>query len=150
MQVSVTPPPGFVISAKRTSPTLQEEVSMRTEPFQLDSTSISYDPKPPKQPGQTCVTGLVSTSQSSSAGRQKQKFVPLMSAEGQSRAIVQLPGRHACHCLAQKHTLINNCIQCGRIVCDQVCVKCACDVCLCVHVHCETVTYDEFGYRFYF
>ncbi len=123
----MTPPPGFVISAKKISPTSQEEEPTRTEPFQLDSTSMSYDSKPPKQSGQTRVTGLVSTSQSSSAGKQKQKFVPLMSTEGQSRATVQLPGRHACHCLAQKHALINNCIQCGRIVCDQVhTVQCTC------------------------
>ena len=123
----MTPPPGFSIAAKRTSPTLQEEeLASTVHPIQLDSTSISYDPKPPKPklPGQTRMTGLVSTAgQASSAGgpRQKQKFVPLMSAEGQSRAIMQLPGRHACHCLAQKHALINNCTQCGRIVCDQVC-----------------------------
>lgn len=125
VQVSVTPPPpppGFGVAAKRTSPTSQEEESTGTEPIPLDSTSLSYDPKPPKQPGQTRVTGLVSTGQASSAGRQKQKFVPLMSAEGQSRAIMQLPGRHACHCLAQKHALVNNCTQCGRIVCDQVCL----------------------------
>ena len=119
----MTPPPGFGTVAKRLSPTSQaeEEGSIRTEPIQLDSTSILYDPKPPKQPSQTRVTGLVSSRhQPGSAGRQRQKFVPLLSAEGQSRAVMQLPGRHMCHCLAQKHTLVNNCTQCGRIVCDQV------------------------------
>jgi len=61
-----------------------------------------------------------------SLGR-KEKFVPLMSKEGQSRMTPQLPGRHPCQCLAQRHTLINNCVECGRIVCAQVCVcTCAC------------------------
>lgn len=50
----------------------------------------------------------------------KQKFVPLMSAEGQSCVTTRLPGRHWCQCLAQKHDLVNNCVKCGRIVCSQV------------------------------
>ena len=32
---------------------------------------------------------------------------------------VLLPGRNICHCLAQRHALINNCLSCGRIVCAQ-------------------------------
>lgn len=32
---------------------------------------------------------------------------------------VILPGRHACNCEATKHALINNCLNCGRIVCEQ-------------------------------
>ncbi len=52
--------------------------------------------------------------------KQKSKFVPLLSAEGQSRTTVLLPGRHICQCLGQKHSLINNCVECGRIVCSQV------------------------------
>ena len=47
------------------------------------------------------------------------KYVPLMSSEGQSKMIVQIPGRHTCDCLGQKHVLINNCLECGRIICDQ-------------------------------
>ena len=119
VQVSVTPPPGFGGAAKTTSPpTSQEDDSMRVQSFYQDSMGVSYDPK---MPSKTRVTGLVSTGQSSSGvGREKQKFVPLMSAEGQSRATMQFPGRHACHCLAQKHGLINNCTECGRIVCAQV------------------------------
>lgn len=30
-----------------------------------------------------------------------------------------LLGRHACQCQASKHKLVNNCIKCGRIVCEQ-------------------------------
>lgn len=47
------------------------------------------------------------------------KFVPLYSSEGQARAAVKLPGRHPCECLGQKHSLVNNCTECGRIVCNQ-------------------------------
>ena len=47
------------------------------------------------------------------------KFVPLYSSEGQARAAVKIPGRHPCQCLGQKHSLVNNCTECGRIVCNQ-------------------------------
>ncbi len=60
------------------------------------------------------------TTSSGVAGKQKNKFVPLLSTKGQSRTTVLLPGRHTCQCLGQKHTLINNCLECGRIVCSQV------------------------------
>lgn len=56
---------------------------------------------------------------STSATKKKAKFVNLYNKEGQDRLAVLLPGRHACECLAQKHKLINNCISCGRIVCEQ-------------------------------
>lgn len=54
-----------------------------------------------------------------SSTKKKTKFVNLYAKEGQDKLAVLLPGRHACECLAQKHTLINNCISCGRIVCEQ-------------------------------
>ncbi|XP_067351907.1 activating signal cointegrator 1 isoform X2 [Channa argus] len=56
---------------------------------------------------------------SSTSTKKKSKFVNLYAKEGQDRLAVLLPGRHACECLAQKHKLINNCITCGRIVCEQ-------------------------------
>ncbi|XP_008335293.1 activating signal cointegrator 1 isoform X2 [Cynoglossus semilaevis] len=56
---------------------------------------------------------------SSSSSKKKNKFVSLYAKEGQDKLAVLLPGRHSCECLAQKHTLINNCISCGRIVCEQ-------------------------------
>lgn len=49
----------------------------------------------------------------------KNKFVPLYSEEGRARSSVRLPGRHSCECLGQKHGLVNNCTECGRIVCMQ-------------------------------
>lgn len=30
-----------------------------------------------------------------------------------------MPGRRFCECLASRHALVNNCLQCGRIVCEQ-------------------------------
>ncbi|KAL2088449.1 hypothetical protein ACEWY4_015348 [Coilia grayii] len=55
----------------------------------------------------------------SSSGKKKTKYVNLYAKEGQDRLAILLPGRHACECLAQKHGLINNCMSCGRIVCEQ-------------------------------
>ena len=51
--------------------------------------------------------------------KKKSKFVPLYSKEGQAKSVVQLHGRHVCECQAAKHSLINNCTRCGRVVCVQ-------------------------------
>uniref|UniRef100_A0A8C7ZZJ6 Activating signal cointegrator 1 n=1 Tax=Oryzias sinensis TaxID=183150 RepID=A0A8C7ZZJ6_9TELE len=56
---------------------------------------------------------------SSSSGKKKSKFVNLYAKEGQDKLAVLLPGRYPCECLAQKHKLVNNCLSCGRIVCEQ-------------------------------
>ncbi|XP_033488714.1 activating signal cointegrator 1 [Epinephelus lanceolatus] len=58
-------------------------------------------------------------SSNTSSTKKKSKFVNLYAKEGQDKLSILLPGRHACDCLAQKHKLINNCISCGRIVCEQ-------------------------------
>ena len=52
-------------------------------------------------------------------GGTRNKFVPLMGREDHGRS-VHIPGRHPCQCLAQKHELVNNCLECGRVVCSQV------------------------------
>lgn len=56
---------------------------------------------------------------SSSQKKKKNTFVSLYNKEGQDKLAILLPGRHSCECLAQKHNLINNCMSCGRIVCEQ-------------------------------
>ncbi|CAG5134909.1 unnamed protein product [Candidula unifasciata] len=65
--------------------------------------------------------------------KRKTKFVPLFSKEGLAKSVIQLPGRYVCECQAAKHKLINNCINCGRIVCEQEgagpCVFCGTLVC---------------------
>ena len=55
---------------------------------------------------------------SSTKKKTGQKFVPFTSSEG-SRISTRLPGRHSCQCIGQKHTLVNNCLECGRVVCSQ-------------------------------
>ncbi|KAM0726427.1 Activating signal cointegrator 1 [Formica fusca] len=46
--------------------------------------------------------------------KKKTKFVNLL-----SHGDVLLKGRHKCNCEAKRHKLINNCLNCGRIVCTQ-------------------------------
>ncbi|GAB0193899.1 activating signal cointegrator 1 [Grus americana] len=58
-------------------------------------------------------------SNSSNSSKKKPKYVSLYTKEGQDKLAVLIPGRHACECLGQKHKLINNCLVCGRIVCEQ-------------------------------
>ncbi|XP_005994154.1 activating signal cointegrator 1 [Latimeria chalumnae] len=55
----------------------------------------------------------------SSSSKKKAKFVNLYTKEGQDRLTVLIPGRYPCECLAQKHKLVNNCLSCGRIICEQ-------------------------------
>lgn len=55
----------------------------------------------------------------SPGGSKKTTFVPLFSSEGHKRTVAMLPGRHRCDCQALKHSLINNCLKCGRVVCQQ-------------------------------
>uniref|UniRef100_A0A8I5TYK3 Thyroid hormone receptor interactor 4 n=1 Tax=Pongo abelii TaxID=9601 RepID=A0A8I5TYK3_PONAB len=62
---------------------------------------------------------LAKAQENSNSVKKKTKFVNLYTREGQDRLAVLLPGRHPCDCLGQKHKLINNCLICGRIVCEQ-------------------------------
>lgn len=59
------------------------------------------------------------SSASPGSGSKKTNYVPLFSSEGHKKTIAMLPGRHRCECQALKHDLINNCLSCGRIVCEQ-------------------------------
>ncbi|KAB1278259.1 Activating signal cointegrator 1 [Camelus dromedarius] len=62
---------------------------------------------------------LAKAQENSSSLKKKTKFVSLYTKEGQDKLAVLIPGRHPCDCLGQKHKLINNCLICGRIVCEQ-------------------------------
>lgn len=55
----------------------------------------------------------------SAGGKKKVKYVSLYGEDGKMNDVITLKGRHLCNCEASKHKLINNCIQCGRIVCEQ-------------------------------
>ncbi|CAB3242411.1 unnamed protein product [Arctia plantaginis] len=59
------------------------------------------------------------TEATESKSKKKTKFVNLYSQEGKNAQVVLIKGRHRCDCQAAKHELINNCLQCGRIVCTQ-------------------------------
>uniref|UniRef100_A0A0B6ZWX8 ASCH domain-containing protein n=2 Tax=Arion vulgaris TaxID=1028688 RepID=A0A0B6ZWX8_9EUPU len=79
---------------------------------------------------------IIDTSSTGEIGvgaKRKTKYVPLYSTEGLAKSVIQLPGRHICECQAAKHKLINNCTNCGRIVCEQEragpCVFCGTLVC---------------------
>lgn len=67
----------------------------------------------------TEVLQISQTSQPTSHGKKKAKYINLYSQEGQNKDVVLLKGRHKCDCQASKHALINNCLKCGRIVCEQ-------------------------------
>ncbi|KAA0202439.1 hypothetical protein HAZT_HAZT001402 [Hyalella azteca] len=62
--------------------------------------------------------GATSEATKTSAGgnKKKAKYVNLYTSD---QEVVMLSGRHKCDCLASKHGLINNCLFCGRIVCEQ-------------------------------
>lgn len=46
--------------------------------------------------------------------KKKSKYINLL-----SHGDILLKGRHKCNCEAKRHDLINNCLNCGRIVCTQ-------------------------------
>ncbi|NXP47382.1 TRIP4 protein, partial [Heliornis fulica] len=76
---------------------------------------------------------LAKVSVSSNSSKKKPKYVSLYTKEGQDKLAVLIPGRHTCECLGQKHKLVNNCLVCGRIVCEQEgsgpCLFCGALVC---------------------
>lgn len=55
----------------------------------------------------------------STGAKKKTKYVSLYGEDGKMNDVITLKGRHLCNCEASKHQLINNCMQCGRIVCEQ-------------------------------
>ena len=102
---------------------LQESTSSSSLPppgFSRTKATPSTATPPPGIPALTANPQQAGRHSTSSSSAKRQKFVPLMSREGQTRVAMHLPGRHVCQCLGQKHELINNCVECGRIVCSQV------------------------------
>ncbi|XP_059059608.1 activating signal cointegrator 1 [Achroia grisella] len=74
-----------------------------------------------KQQQQEVISPEVQPAQNSeeSKSKKKTKFVNLYSQEGKNAQVVLLKGRHRCDCQASKHELVNNCLQCGRVICTQ-------------------------------
>lgn len=74
--------------------------------------------------GQSKSTNAQNSSDSTNAQatggkKSKRQYVSLYGEDGKMNDVVMLKGRHLCNCEASKHQLISNCIQCGRIVCEQ-------------------------------
>ncbi|XP_035826166.1 activating signal cointegrator 1 isoform X2 [Aplysia californica] len=82
---------------------------------------------------QSTLSGQGNSAEIGIGAKKKSKYVPLYSKEGQAKSVIQIPGRHTCECQAAKHKLINNCMKCGRVVCEQEgagpCVFCGNLVC---------------------
>lgn len=54
------------------------------------------------------------------AGKESAKMKPLDLSKLRSGTLSRLvPGRRTCNCQTRDHGLINNCLSCGRIVCEQ-------------------------------
>ncbi|XP_077989088.1 activating signal cointegrator 1-like [Glandiceps talaboti] len=106
--------------------TKSKKTKQKPEKQKVDLMKIPFKPRMPGDPPvrEEDYLGTSSTATQSAASKQgsakkKQKYVSLYSTEGQAKSIVQIPGRHPCECQAQKHRLINNCVKCGRVVCEQ-------------------------------
>ncbi|XP_046753598.1 activating signal cointegrator 1 [Diprion similis] len=88
----------------------------------ISETSINpkqNDKKKGKSKGANQQTQMQENIKPERVEKKKTKFVNLYSPEGRDRETIMLKGRHKCNCEAKKHSLINNCISCGRIVCSQ-------------------------------
>lgn len=55
----------------------------------------------------------------SQGAKKKTKYVSLYTNDGNVADTIMLKGRRLCNCQASQHKLINNCLSCGRIVCEQ-------------------------------
>ncbi|KAJ2948373.1 hypothetical protein O0L34_g7610 [Tuta absoluta] len=88
----------------------QKKKISKSKQSQPDFVSVEVAEKPAEKPEHEEKEGKV---------KKKAKFVNLYSKEGQNAQVVMLKGRHRCECEASKHELINNCLNCGRIVCTQ-------------------------------
>ncbi|PAA75600.1 hypothetical protein BOX15_Mlig024142g4, partial [Macrostomum lignano] len=96
--------------AKPAAAAAQASASIRLTPQVAQAASVGLEKKP---------IDPVSSAAGSTSRRSGDKFVPLFSELGDQIAVAMLPGRHRCDCVATKHSLINNCLGCGRIVCQQ-------------------------------
>lgn len=76
--------------------------------------SPNFIQSPPVQKGSGVGTG------GGGAAKKQGKYVNMYSSEGKLLGdTILLKGRRHCDCQAAEHKLINNCMGCGRIVCEQ-------------------------------
>lgn len=74
--------------------------------------------KPPEPVPKQEAPPVAAPASNQGAIKKKTKYVSLYDQEGRAN-VVLLKGRHLCDCQASKHKLVNNCLHCGRIVCEQ-------------------------------
>ena len=93
----------------------------KSSPSASPAATISSSTVQQQQQKQQQVPAVPPTTATTSSRQEskKPKFVNLMSHEGQDRISELVPGRHVCECQASRHKLVNNCTECGRIVCEQ-------------------------------
>lgn len=102
-------------------------------------TSSVQSTRPPKQNSKSSVKEdsqkiITTNNQKKKESKPKnKKYVNIYTDEGLNRQEVFLKGRHKCNCQASRHGLVNNCLNCGRVVCKQEgsgpCVICGQLVC---------------------
>ncbi|XP_071794721.1 activating signal cointegrator 1-like [Asterias amurensis] len=103
----------------------------------VNLSTVNSEPRMPGDPLPASVTPVSQQLTEDQAHKQgakrKQKYVALYSKEGEARSEIHLTGRHWCECQAQKHSLVANCLKCGRVVCSQEgsgpCLFCGSMVC---------------------
>ena len=106
-KISALAPPGMVAYKKK------DDDSDLYAPKAKSKGKKGKDPTPER-------TDKTPPKSSDSSGKKGSKYVPLFAKDGKvDENVMILPGRNACHCQAQKHDLVNNCLQCGRVVCKQ-------------------------------
>lgn len=102
-------------------------------------TSSVQNTRPPKQNSKSSVKedsqkpNTTSNQKKKESKPKNKKYVNIYTDEGLNRQEVFLKGRHKCNCQASRHGLVNNCLECGRVVCKQEgsgpCVICGKLVC---------------------
>ncbi|XP_052901149.1 activating signal cointegrator 1 [Anopheles moucheti] len=71
------------------------------------------------KPAISSASSTAKSSTQESSTKKKTKYVNLYGQDGELADVILLKGRHHCDCQASKHRLVNNCLHCGRIVCEQ-------------------------------
>ncbi|XP_026812665.1 activating signal cointegrator 1 [Rhopalosiphum maidis] len=118
----------FLIDLKKKHRLFNQKPTSSVQNTRLPKQNIINPVK--EDPQKTNITNNQKKKESKSKNK---KYVNIYTDEGLNRQEVFLKGRHKCNCQASRHGLVNNCLNCGRIVCKQEgsgpCVICGKLVC---------------------
>ncbi|XP_033226692.1 activating signal cointegrator 1 isoform X2 [Belonocnema kinseyi] len=111
----------FISQLKKKQASSKDLIGYKKSSANKDSSQFKSIQKPSeKKKGKTKVKEApTETPKPEKIEKKKAKYVNLYSQEGRDRETVLLKGRHRCNCEAKQHALINNCLNCGNIVCSQ-------------------------------